>query len=237
MENKFLTIFLGAIISLLFANYCFAALSNPITPGVESVGTGSAILTWDYNTKELIDVVRFKLLWRDTAAETWYDVYPKTPTSTSTEAITSVLYVLRGLPTGGSTYEWTIGAENINPTLNSDDVIGTPFETTVPEEEEPGEEEGEENGGPSTISEIMNPFGEDLGNVQDAANAFMEFLLLAGFAVGPILIIYAAFLLLTKQGSPVAVAQAQKIILWTVISLSIMLFAKGVPSVVKDLFK
>ena len=83
---------------------------------------------------------------------------------------------------------------------------------------------------------LTNPF-EGIGNLKEAADALMEFLLIVGFVVGPILIIYAGFLLLTKQGEPAAITQAKQIILWTIISLSIMLFAKGVPSVVKDIFK
>ena len=233
MENKFLTIFLGVIVGLFFTSHCSAALPSPEALEVKGVASGSAILFWNYDSSKIDGVKQFKMLWRDNATETWYAVYPNVGVNTSTFE-----YILRGLPSGGSTYEWRLKAESTNPALDSGYADGPDFTTTSPEEEEPNDDpDGDEPGGGSTISEIMNPFGEDLGNVQDAANAFMEFLLLAGFAIGPILIIYAAFLLLTKQGSPVAVAQAQKIILWTVISLSIMLFAKGVPSVVKDLFK
>ena len=232
MKNKFLTISLGVIISLFFVNHCSATLPPPENLSVKSVGAGSAILTWDYDSGEIGGVKQFKLLWRDSATETWYAVYPNVGSSTSTFE-----YVLRGLPTGGSTYEWRLRAESTNPALDSGYADGPAFETTIPEEEEPDPDPDPDPNGGSTISEIMNPFGEDIGSIQDAANAFMDFLLLAGFAVGPILIIYAAFLLLTKQGNPVAIAQAQKIILLTIISLSIMLFAKGIPSVVKDLFR
>ena len=230
MENKFLTIFLGVIISLFFVNHCSAALPSPEALDVKSVGAGSAILVWDYDSSKISGVKQFKLLWRDSATDTWYAVYPNVGSSTSTFE-----YVLRGLPTGGSTYEWRLKAESTNPALDSGYADGPTFETTIPEEEPDPDPDPDPNGG-GIIPTITSPF-ENIGNVQEAADAFMEFLALTGFAIGPILIIYAAFLLLTKQGNPAAIAQAQKIILWTIISLSIILFAKGIPSVVKDLFK
>ena len=147
-------------------------------------------------------------------------------------------FPLRALESG-TEYEWRIMAVATNPDYNSEYAEIFTFTTNdeeyidTPEDEIPGGGEGDNT--------ILNIFGggedgEGIKNIQEAADALMEFLVLTGFAVGPILIIYAAYLLLTKQGQPEAVTQAKKIILWTIISLSIMLFAKGIPSVVKDLF-
>ena len=229
MKNKFLAIFLGTIISLLLTNHCFA-LNAPTDTGVISVGEGSAILTWEWEEGGGT-IKQFKLLWREETASSTEDWVAKYPTATGDSPYE---YSLRGLEAGTS-YEWRIKAEAESTSQDSSFADGVPFETDESQWEEENPEEGEE-GGEGTAPTITSPF-ENIGNIQEAADAFTEFLVITGFAVGPILIIYAAFLLLTKQGDPTATAQAKKIILWTIISLSIMLFAKGIPSVVKDLFK
>ena len=223
MKNKFLTIFLGIIISLSFANYCFAikAPDSPMVPE-ESIGEGSAVLTWHWDENE--EIKQFKILWREwteDSSQDWLARYP------SAAGGPNYSYSLRGLD-AGTEYEWRIKAEAPDPSKDSVYVEGETFITN----------ESQfvfEDDGPEDIP-LTNPF-EGIGNLKEAADALMEFLLIVGFAVGPILIIYAAFLLLTKQGDPTAITKAKQIILWTVISLSIMLFAKGVPSVVKDIFK
>jgi len=233
MENKFLTIFLGVIISLFFVGHCSAALPEPNDLIVGDVGGISANLTWTYDGSKIDGVKQFKLLWRDSATETWYAEYPNVGNSTST-----FTYLLKGLPTPGATYEWRLKAESSNPSLDSGYAEGDSFDTVVPDEDpdDDDDDDNDDDNGGGVIPTITSPF-ENIGNIQEATDAFMEFLVLSGFAIGPILIVYAAFLLLTKQGNPAAITQAKNIILWTIISLSIMLFAKGIPSVVKDLFK
>lgn len=231
MKNKFLAIFLGIIVSLFSANYCFAALSKPTNPEVVSVGEGSAVLTWSW-IEGGGTIKQFKLLWREKTASSTEDWVAKYPTATGESPYE---YFLRGLE-GGTPYEWRVKAEAENPNQDSSFSDESFFTTEASQWEEEDPDEGGEEGSGEGAPTITSPF-EGIGNIQEAADAFTEFLVITGFAVGPILIIYAAFLLLTKQGDPTATSQAKKIILWTIISLSIMLFAKGIPSVVKDLFK
>ena len=238
MKNKFSIIFLGTIISLFLTNHCFANLKTPfnLSVPVNTIGEASALLSWEWDGK-VEDVKQFKILYRGDGAINWEVKYPGIETRVGTSI--EYNYVLRGLD-ADTEYEWKIKVEAENPALDSSYADGPIFRTDSekPPEEDPG---GEDPGGGEGDNTILNIFGggedgEGIKNIQEAADALMEFLVLTGFAVGPILIIYAAYLLLTKQGQPEAVTQAKKIILWTIISLSIMLFAKGIPSVVKDLF-
>ena len=237
MKNKFLTIFLGIIVSLFFTNYCLA-LSVPYNLNVGVVGEASASLNWCWNEGGGV-IKQFKLLWREgteLAEEDWEAKYPSSVGESGSGDCDSGGYLynysLRGLEAETS-YEWRVRAEAESPSQDSSYEDGESFTTEESQWEEDPLEGNIENEVTLTIENIF----DDIGNVGEAADAFTEFLVISGFAVGPILIIYAAFILLTKQGNPDAITQAKKIILWTIISLSIMLFAKGIPSVVKDLFK
>ena len=233
MKNKFSIIFLGIIISLFFVKNCFAlSTPDPQEVDLEEIGTSQAIIRWEWSSEGEGEISHFSLIWREFTQDStkkWEEVLPpKGYYSFNLKALES-----------GTEYEWKIMAVATDPEYNSEYTEILTFTTTdeeyidAPEDEIPGGGEGDNT--------ILNIFGggedgEGIKNIQEAADALMEFLVLTGFAVGPILIIYAAYLLLTKQGQPEAVTQAKKIIIWTIIALSIMLFAKGIPSVVKDLF-
>jgi hypothetical protein len=87
--------------------------------------------------------------------------------------------------------------------------------------------------GPGGPISLFNPLKAN--TLWEAIDALTNFLLLLAFVVGPILIIYAAFLLLFARGDPRQVEKAKTIIYWTLIALTIILFAKGIPSLVKGL--
>jgi len=85
--------------------------------------------------------------------------------------------------------------------------------------------------GPGGLINLINPLKAQ--TLWEAINALINFLLLLAFGVAPILIIYAAFLLLTGRGDPRQINKAKIIILWTLIALAIILLAKGLPSIIK----
>ena len=224
MKNKFLVIFLGITIGLFFANRC-SAIEEPSRLEVpeESIGEGSVILFWFWEGGAG-SIKQLKILWREETEDSGKDWLARYPSASGGPEYS---YSLRGLE-AGTTYEWRIKAEAPDPSHDSVYEDGPSFITDL--------SQYDFGGGDGTPVDITNPFG-DIGNLQEAADAVMEFLSLTGFALGPILIIYAAFLLITKQGDVAAMAQAKQIILWTIIALSIILFAKGIPAVVRDMFK
>lgn len=81
------------------------------------------------------------------------------------------------------------------------------------------------------IINLLNPLKAN--TLWEAIDALMNFLLLLAFVLGPILIAYAAFLLLFSGGDPRKTQTAKTIIYWVLIALAVILFAKGIPSVVK----
>lgn len=231
MKNKFLTIFLGVVISMFFVNHCLATdtpIPIPKNATTTDVQKGQATFQWDWNG-EIDEIKQFKILWKEETAVNWNAEYP---TVDATSSPFQSQFRMAGL-IPGTIYVWRIKAEAKNPAQDSGYTEDIGFETEESVYAPPADTNGDINGAPISLE---NPFN-GIGNIKEASNALMEFLLLVAFAVGPILIIYAGFLLLTKPGDAAAITQAKKIILWTVISLSVMLFAKGIPSVVKDLFK
>jgi len=84
--------------------------------------------------------------------------------------------------------------------------------------------------GPGPI-DLINPLKAT--TLWEAINALINFLVLLAFAVAPILIIYAAFLILTAAGKAEQINKAKTIIFLTLIALAIILLAKGLPSIIK----
>ncbi len=79
--------------------------------------------------------------------------------------------------------------------------------------------------------ELINPLAAD--TLEEALNAFINFLFWLAVVVAPILIIYAGFLLLIAAGDPAKISKAKQVITWTLIALVIILFAKGLPALIK----
>lgn len=90
------------------------------------------------------------------------------------------------------------------------------------------------NGGDGTPIDLENPLDAD--NLIDALEAFLNFLFFLAMAVAPIMIIYAAFLILTSGGDPAKVTKGKQIILWTLIAVAIVLLAKAFPAMIKGAF-
>lgn len=128
-------------------------------------------------------------------------------------------------------YTWRVVAYNI---------AGAPIdsspECTFTTEQEPapnGNGNGNGNGGNGggTPIGLLNPLKCE--TLECAINAIINFLFYLVMALAPIMIIWAAALLLTAKGDAKQVSRARTIILWTLIALVIVLLAKGLPSVIK----
>ena len=183
-------------------------------------------MAWDWTPGGGGTIRHFKILFRVAVppSPTWQARYP--------DAISNS-YVLMGL-TGNTTYEWRIKAEALNPINDSpyteDDTFDTIGSPIPPPNGGNGNGNGH-NGGWFPPIDLRNPLDAD--TLWEALDALIDFLLVLAFAIAPILIIYAAFLMLFKGQDPAALNRARTIILWTLIAIAVILFAKGIPYVIK----
>jgi len=124
-------------------------------------------------------------------------------------------------------------AKAMQESNNSAKIPEPPATFTTTQASVPPPPDEEENGGFGPIV-LKNPLNQD--TLWEAINAVIDFFVLAGFAIAPILIIYAAILMIFAGGDAVKINRAKSIILWTLIALAVILFAKGLPSVIKGAF-
>lgn len=92
----------------------------------------------------------------------------------------------------------------------------------------PGPGDGPGDGSPV---DLFGPIQSQ--SLDDLFNTAINFLLVLAFVIGPLMIVYAGFLILTAAGDAKKMSKAKTIILWTLIALAIILFAKGLTSLVK----
>lgn len=88
-----------------------------------------------------------------------------------------------------------------------------------------------DGGGPGGLLGFINPLGHD--TLEGVINALINFLFVLAMGLAPLMIIYAAFLMLTSAGDPEKVSKARQIILWTVVAVAVILLAKGLPTLIK----
>ncbi len=120
---------------------------------------------------------------------------------------------------------WRIKAEGA--TEDSGWSLGPAFHT----EELAPPPDGDGNGGNGNPIGLINPL--QAKTLQEAIDAFVKFLFYLAMAVAPILIVYAGFLILTAGGDATKITKARQIILWTLVAVAIILFAKGFPALIK----
>jgi len=80
---------------------------------------------------------------------------------------------------------------------------------------------------------IENPLEAE--SFEGLLNSIVTFIFYVAIAIAPIMIMIAAFFLLTAGGDPKRVDTAKQIILWTVVGLAIILLAKGLISVLRQI--
>jgi len=221
MRKKFIIFFLIIFgLAIFKSDVCLAKLENPINPRVSSpVGEGSAILKWDWQEGGGT-LKQFKILYKDKSLSVWTAKYPG-------YGVGTIAYPLMGLEEI-TTYQWRVKAEAANPANDSDFEDGPEF-TTTQADVPPIIENG--NVGPL---ELRNPLKAD--TLWEAIDLVINFLILAAFAIAPILIIYSAFLMILSHGDAEKVNKGKSIISWTLVALAVILFAKGLPSIVKGMF-
>jgi len=224
INKKVFVFFLSFTFCLFFSSFFSVAQEIPqeITL-IEPLNENTPIdcyFTWSISPKEGVDFYGINLLEK---GELWVEI--RTTAISCGESFCSfpaLAFAAKGSPLNYNTkYEWQIVAYDQGG--NTIDSSFTGYFTTVSPEEPPPPP-------PVGPVEFDNPLNQ--GSLWEAIDALINFLFVLSLAVAPILLIYAGFTLLTKAGSPEATAQAKKIITWTLIGLSVVLFAKGVPSIV-----
>jgi hypothetical protein len=70
---------------------------------------------------------------------------------------------------------------------------------------------------------------------EEIIGAILDFIFWAAVVIFPLVILLAAFYLLTSGGDPQRIALAKKIIFWAFVGLATALFAKGIPALIEEL--
>jgi len=87
--------------------------------------------------------------------------------------------------------------------------------------------------GETTTITISNPLGET-SDVLTLIDKILNFLLGIALVLTPIMIVYAGFLYITAAGNEEKVKTANKVLIWALIGLAVVLIAKGVPALIKE---
>ena len=224
MRKKLVIIFLAIVLGLFIfkTDFCLA-LNEPENLNVPVVGEASSTLKWDW-PENGGTLKQFKILYKSIDSIIWTARYPVAGSDTIT-------YSLMGL-SGNITYQWRVKAEAQNPINDSEFVDGPEFTTTQAPAPPPPDKNGNGNG--FMDMRLKNPLRAD--TLWEAIDAVITFLVLASFAIAPILIIYSVFLIIFSAGDATKIKKGKDIIFWTVIAVAIILFAKGLPIIVKGIF-
>lgn len=88
-------------------------------------------------------------------------------------------------------------------------------------------------GGTTPTGSLGNPISAK--DLPDLFNKIFSFLFGLAIFLVPVIVIYAAFLMLMGGGDPVKLAKGRMILMWTAIAFILILLAKGLPVVFKNL--
>lgn len=84
------------------------------------------------------------------------------------------------------------------------------------------------------VIKIENPLGAE--SFEDLLYRVINFIFVLALGIAPIMIIVAGFYFITATGEPEKIQTAKKIILWTLIGLLIVICAKGLITLFKQIF-
>jgi len=92
---------------------------------------------------------------------------------------------------------------------------------------------------PFFVKAIINPFcppeNPNCITFEELIEKLIDFIFWVAVAITPLMIILAGFFFLTAAGDPQKVSTAKSIIMWTFVGLAIVLLAKGIISVIKQI--
>jgi len=82
---------------------------------------------------------------------------------------------------------------------------------------------------------IPNPL--TFSTLEELITAIINFLFYVALGIAPLLVLVAAFNILTSAGDPKKIETAKNIIIYAVLGVILIAFAKGVIAVIKDVLK
>lgn len=172
------------------------------------------------------------LNWEDVSGVHHYEVYYKQITDTYWKHGYPAISEYQVFLEPQKNYEWyavSCADEDCNDSAVSNPALCffTTEEIFVPPDGGNGDNNGVSVG-------LLNPLEAD--NLIDALKILTNLLFVLAMVLAPILIIYAAILIITAAGDATKISKARQIILWTLVAVAIILFAKGFPSVIKGAF-
>ena len=92
------------------------------------------------------------------------------------------------------------------------------------------------------IPRSLRAYTIDLGDLfqsttlEEIIERLVNLIFTVSIVLVPLMIVLAAFLLVTAAGNPEKIAQAKKIITWSLIGFLIVLLSKGIIAMIKQLF-
>jgi len=82
-------------------------------------------------------------------------------------------------------------------------------------------------------TEPVCPFGPS--SISSVIENITKWVFYLTVIIAPLLVVYGAFLMLTSTGDPEKAGKAKKIILWAIVGLSVILFSRGILSLVSKI--
>ncbi len=79
----------------------------------------------------------------------------------------------------------------------------------------------------------INHFPLEYDEIEDIVGAVIDFVFVLSIAVAPVVVLVGAFNIMTAGGNPEKVKKGTQIILYAAIGFGVILFAKGIISVIK----
>jgi len=83
------------------------------------------------------------------------------------------------------------------------------------------------------VIKFENPLTK--GEIEDVVAGVIDFIFLVAMVLVPIIILFGAFSFLTSGGDPAKTKMAKKIILYSLIGLFIIIFAKGIVYLIRQM--
>ena len=143
-------------------------------------------------------------------------------------------FTIRGILEKGETYCWKVMARAGNPTHNSDFSPTSEFTTekNVAVVCPPNCDSAfSSDGAPPTF--LGNPISSK--TLPQLLENVLNFLFGIAIVILPIIILYGGILLLTAGGNPQKISNSRTILLWAVVAFAIILLARGLPTVLRNL--